>query len=460
MSHIVVIDDERSMREFLQILLEREGHEVVSCSDVKGALAALEDREPDMVFSDLKLPDGTGMEVLKTVRERYPDAQVIMMTAFATAENAVEAMRLGAYDYQLKPFKVSEVRALTQKALEKVQLLRDNRALRAQLKGLERLVGQSARMREVAELVGKVAPTKTSVLIEGESGTGKELVARAIHEASPRAAGPFVPVNFGAIPETLIEAELFGHAAGAFTGAARARGGLFEAAHQGTLLLDEVGELPASMQVKLLRVLQERSVRRVGEERERPIDVRILAATNKVLQDMVRQGSFREDLYYRLNVVRIVVPPLRERLEDVPLLARAFMARFAQDQGKVLEGIAPEAMRALTRYGFPGNVRELENYMERAVALAGGALITLGDLPEELRAATPDSSLGDLLAFPEEGVELEGVLASLERRLIEEAMRRAGGVKTRAAELLGLSFRSLRYRLQRLGVESEGEGES
>lgn len=454
MANILIVDDERSMRDFLKILLEREGHVVACAAEVAGALAAMRQEPPDLVFSDLKLPDGSGMDVLRWVRDNSNDAQVIMMTAFATTENAVAAMRLGAYDYQTKPFKVEELRALVQKALEKVTLIRDNYALRAELKthrGAGRLLGQSTRLIEVLTLVEKVAPSRVNVLIEGESGTGKELVARAIHEAGPRAAQPFVAINCGAIPETLIEAELFGHAAGAFTGAAKARSGLFEAAQGGTLFLDEVSALPQAMQVKLLRAVQERAVRRVGEEHERPVDVRLIAASNQILQELVRTGGFREDLYYRLNVVRIAVPPLRERAEDIPLLARAFVTRVADELGKPITGISSDALRALAGYAFPGNVRELQNYMERAVTLASGPQIGVTDLPPELRGKA-GVALHDLLAFPDQGVALEGVLQAIERHFLDEALRRCGGVKTRAALLLGLSFRSLRYRLRKLGL--------
>jgi two-component system, NtrC family, response regulator PilR len=457
-AQIVVIDDERSMREFLKILLERDGHTVVCVGAVQSAIAAFCERLPDLVFSDLRLPDGSGMDVLKWLREHHPDVQVIMMTAFASAENAVEAMRLGAYDYQIKPFKVGEVQALTQKALEKVTLIRDNLALRAELKTRQdasRILGRAPRMVELLALIDKVAPTKANVLIEGESGTGKELVARAIHEGSPRAQEAFVAVNCGAIPEALIEAELFGHTAGAFTGAAKARPGLFETAAGGTLFLDEVSSLPQAMQVKLLRALQERSVRRVGDEHERPTDVRLVAATNQSLQQLVQEGSFRDDLYYRLNVVRILVPPLRERTEDIPLLARAFVAKYAQETGKAVEEISSQALRALASFAFPGNVRELENYIERAVTLASSSRIELADLPAEVHGSGAAAS-NDLLAFPEEGVALEPTLQAIERRFLIEAMRRAGGVKTRAAELLGLSFRSLRYRLHKLGMGEPG----
>ncbi len=450
------------MRDFLKILLECAGHRVSCAADVRSAIELLRREPPDLVFSDLKLPDGTGMDVLRWVGEHSSDTQVIMMTAYGTTDNAVEAMRLGAYDYQTKPFKVDEVRALVQKALEKVALIRDNFALRAELKtrrGAGRLLGHSVRLLEVLTLIEKVAPAKVSVLIEGESGTGKELVARAIHEASLRAAQPFVAVNCGAIPETLIESELFGHAAGAFTGAAKARAGLFEAAEGGTLFLDEVSSVPPAMQVKLLRALQERSVRRVGEAAERPVDVRLVAASNQCLQDLVHAGSFREDLFYRLNVVRIAVPPLRERAEDIPVLARAFLSKVAQDLSKPVADISSEALRVLAAYEFPGNVRELENYMERAVALANGPLIGVGDLPPELRGKA-GVALHDLLAFPDQGIALEEVLQALEKHFLDEALRRAAGVKTKAAELLGLSFRSLRYRLHKLGFADASDTES
>lgn len=440
------------MREMLQLLLERDGHAVTLARSVKTALEACVEA-PDLVLTDLRLPDGTGIEVLRYVRDHHADTQVIVLTAFATTENTVEAMRLGAYDYQIKPVKVDEIRAITAKALEKLNLIRDNRQLVAQLRGqygLSRILGRSPRMVEVLELIEKVAPTRTNVLLEGESGTGKELVARAIHDSSQQASGPFVAVNCGAIPEPLIEAELFGHAAGAFTGAHKTRPGLFEAAHGGTILLDEIGELPASMQVKLLRVLQERMARRVGDERERPVDVRVVAATNQDLQKLVAAGGFREDLFYRLNVVRVRVPPLRQRREDIPVLARAFMLKYAQKTGKNIESIAPDAMAALCGFPFPGNVRELENYMERAVALANNAAIQLVDLPEEVqRPALPTAR--DLSSLADKDLGLEDTLMRVERQLIDEAMRRASGVKTQAAEILGLSFRSLRYRMQKLG---------
>ena len=459
MAKILVIDDERSMRDVLRVLLEGEGHEVLTSASLADALRRCERDQPDLIFSDLRLPDGSGMAILDWVRHHRPETQVVMMTAFATTENAVEAMRLGAYDYQIKPFKVDEVRVVTQKALEKASLLRENRSLRAQLSSDDRgktIVGRSRAMAEVLALIDKVADTPSTVLIEGESGTGKELVARAIHWRGERRKGPFVAVNCAAIPESLIESELFGHAAGAFTGAHRARAGLFETAHRGTLLLDEVGELPLSTQAKLLRVLQEKAVRRVGEGRERPVDVRILAATNRSLEQAVAEGRFREDLYYRLHVFRIVVPPLRERREDIPLLARAFLLKHAEVLGKRIEGFTDEALEALERHDYKGNVRELENYVERAVTLASGPRIGLEQLPSTLRrrgvagaTVKPVTCRG--------GIDLEAYLEKVERELILDALEVAGGVKTKAAQLLGISFRSLRYRLKKLGLEAPHE---
>ena len=459
MASVLVVDDERSMREFLQILLESEGHDVTTADGYDSAISTCEELNPELVFTDLRLPDGSGMDVLSHVRKTLPETQVIIMTAFATAENAIEAMRLGAYDYQTKPVKVDEIRVLTQKALEKVHLIRNNQELSAQLRGrfgLSHMVGSSPAMVRVAELIEKVAPTRTNVLVQGESGTGKELVARAVHEGSQRGNGPFIAVNCGAIPDTLIESELFGHASGTFTGATKARRGLFEAAQGGTLFLDEIGELPQPMQVKLLRALQERKVRRLGEERERTVDVRIVAATNRDLQQSIARGEFREDLFYRLNVVRILVPALRERSEDIPLLAKVFVERFGKEAEKDIQGISDNALAALSHYAFPGNVRELENYMERAVTLAVGQTIELDDLPDEVRLASGKSN-DNLLAFPAGGVDLEKLLLEIERRFILQALERCEGVKTRAAELLGLSFRSFRYRVKKLGLQSEDD---
>lgn len=493
LTRVLVVDDERSMREFLQLLLERNGHQVQCAHNVQEALKQCGAGDPpDLVLTDLKLPDGTGMDVLTHVARTSPDTQVIVLTAFGTTQNAVEAMRLGAYDYVTKPVRVDEIEALTQKALEKRLLLRENRTLKEQLTervgSMGRLLGTSAAMQKVRDLVARVAATKSNVLIEGESGTGKELVARAIHHASARSKGPFVPLNCGAIPETLIESELFGHVAGAFTGASKSREGLFDAAEGGTIFLDEIGELPALMQVKLLRVLQERVIRRVGDEKEHVIDVRVIAATNRDLQKRVAEGLFRDDLYYRLNVVQVHVPPLRERAEDIPLLARHFVVKYGQETNKHIEYISREAMHALQRYPFPGNVRELENSIERAVALMAGTVLGIEDLPDAVWgkrengvgsgsksgsgsgvvgettrvASTPADGAGNVmlaegLVLPDAGIDLEKHLEDLEKQWIALALTKAGGVKTHAAELLGMSFRSFRYRLQKLAMDAEDE---
>lgn len=441
--------------------MEGEGHEVELAAHCAQAQQSLSDGQFDLVITDLKLPDGSGLDVLKAVKESQVDAQTIMLTAFATTETAVEAMRLGAYDYQIKPIKVDELSALSAKALEKVKLVRENRELSLELNQritTDRILGQSSATRALIKMIAKIAPTKSTVLIEGESGTGKELVSRAVHDASTRKGGPFIAINCGAIPESLIEAELFGHVAGAYTGASKARDGLFEAANGGTLLLDEIGELPLSMQVKLLRVLQERRVRRVGDDQERDVDIRLIASTNRDLEEMVEEGTFREDLFYRLNVVRLRVAPLRERAEDIPMLARGFVAKYASDAEKQISGVAPDAMAILCRYTFPGNVRELENSIERAVAMSAEDFIQREDLPEKILQKSGESS-DDPLVFMEEGVNLEGRLQQIELRFIMEAMRRTGGVKKRAAELLGLSFRSFRYRLQKLNMGDDTEND-
>lgn len=454
MAQVLVVDDEQSLREVLGTLLERDGHNVVVAEDVRSAITCCEQHQLDLVYTDLKLPDGSGMEIVRYVRERQPDAQVIVMTAFATTETAVDAMRLGAYDYQLKPFKIEEVRAITHKALEKVALIRDNQQLSAVVKGrygLSPIVGSSPEMTKLLSLVEKVAPTRATVLIEGESGTGKELVARAVHDSSSRGSGPFVAVNCGAIPETLIEAELFGHAAGAYTGANKARAGLFEAAQGGTLLLDEVGELPPNVQVKLLRVIQERRIRRVGDDKERPVDVRLVAATNRDLQAMVDAQEFREDLFYRLNVVRLRVPPLRERRGDVPLLARAFLDKYRRENGKALEGFSPDALQRMKAFDYPGNVRQLENIVERAVALAGGSVVEADDLPDELSSRSSEEPELDYTLSAD--FDLKARLHDIERGYIASALEASNGVKTHAASLLGLSFRSFRHRLKKLGID-------
>jgi two-component system response regulator PilR (NtrC family) len=456
MAAILVADDEQSMRELLEILLRKDGHDVAVASDAAAAVRRVAEGGLDLVITDLRLGEGSGLTVLEEVRERSPATEVVVVTAFATTETAIQAMKLGAYDYLLKPFKVDELRLVVEKALERRSLLQENRVLRlragAQPHGAPDLIGTSAAMAEVRSLVEKVAQAPSTVLIIGESGSGKEVVARSIHARGPRQGQPFVAINCGAIPEGLIESELFGHERGSFSGAAERRTGLFEVAGSGTLFLDEIGELPPAIQVKLLRALQERRVRRVGGTVDLPFSARILAATNRDLQRDVAEGRFREDLFYRLNVIQVRVPPLREHPDDVPLLAEHFLARFAFEAGRAPMRLAPDAAQRLRDYGYPGNVRELANVIERAVTLADGPEIRASDLPPALARSAPVAVAPDAAILPEAGIDLQEHLDAIERRLLEQALERSGGVKTVAARLLRITFRSLRYRLAKFGI--------
>ena len=446
----------------LEILFRREGYSVVSAPGCKAALDAIASAPQPFpaIVSDLSMPDGSGLDVLAAAKGRSPSTEVILVTAHSTIENALAAMRSGAYDFVAKPFESAELAALVGKAIEKQAIVVENQRLKAHISRISsaEVLGKSSAMRQVLELATRIAAAKTTVLITGESGTGKERVARTIHDRSERAAGPFLVVNCGALPEALMESELFGHEKGAFTGASSKSRGIFREADGGTVLLDEVGELPLNLQVKLLRVLQERSVRPVGSAQEVPVDVRVLAATNRDVEADVASGKFRQDLYYRLNVIRLTLPPLRERLEDVPLLAERFIQRFSAEMGKQVVGFTPDGLRALTAYRYPGNVRELENVIERAVALSGSRVIGLGDLPESIsgHASAPAQSLLDL---PPGGLNLDDVLNEAERRLLLAALERTGGVRKRAAELLGVTFRSLRYRLQKQGLSDDADDE-
>ncbi|HBZ69748.1 MAG TPA: Fis family transcriptional regulator [Deltaproteobacteria bacterium] len=449
------------MQEFLEILLRREGYDVTCAGDVDSALLALESDDFDVVISDLQMPGKTGLDLLHALRETSPETVALVMTAFASTETAIAAMKEGAYDYLTKPFQVDEIRLVLEKALEKKLLARENRRLRSELRSQIRqraLIGSSPVMQRVYELIGQVAETKANVLISGESGTGKELVARAIHAASDRRDRPFVALNCGAIPENLLESELFGHVKGAFTGAVQNKEGLFETADTGTLFLDEVGELPPSVQVKLLRAIQEKAIRRVGGTSDRKIDVRILAATNRRLEDEVAAGRFREDLYYRLNVIQIALPPLRERPEDVPLLVQHFVDKYAGELGKEIGGASEEAMGRLLEHSYPGNVRELENVIERAVALSRGGTIEVDALPPNLLQPAVDGAVRSSV-LPPDGANLDNLVNDYERGLLLEALERVGGVKKRAAKLLGVSFRSFRYRLQKLGLDEPSSAE-
>ena len=443
------------MREFLGVALSRAKHRVTTAKSGADALRLLgEPHAFDLVITDLTMPGMDGMEVLRHACSLEPPLPVVMITANASGDSEVQAMSLGARTYLTKPLRAKELLVVVQRALEHRVLTVDNRRLREELDGvatLDRMVGRSEAMQKVFELVRRVASTRTNVLIRGESGTGKELVARALHKVSDRAEGPFVPVNCGAIPQQLMESELFGHVKGAFTGATHDRHGVFEQAESGTLFLDEIGELDLSMQVKLLRVLQERTLRPVGGSRELSVDCRVVAATNRDLEAAVEAGEFRSDLYFRLNVVPIVLPPLRHRREDIPLLAERFFDRFNREMKRNLSGISPAALDWLLAYDYPGNVRELENLIERAVALASGRDVGSEHFPSK-GPSTPEPRTSPR-QLPERGLDLDAALADLERELILAALARTGGVRKRAAELLHVTFRSFRYRLQKLGIE-------
>jgi len=452
-ARILVVDDERSMQEFLEIFLRGEGYEVATAGDVAAARALVESDEFDVVVTDIQMPGGTGLDLLRTVNEIAPETMVIMITAFATTETAISAMKEGAYDYLTKPFQVDEIRLVVEKALEKKSLALENRRLKSELRTRtrsRRIIGSSGAMQRVLELVGQVADSRANVLVTGESGTGKEVVARAIHEMSERRDGPFIVVNCAAIPEALLESELFGHVRGAFTGALHNKEGLFELADKGTLFLDEVGDLPLALQVKLLRVIQEKSFRRVGGTHDQQADVRVVSATNRRLEEEVAAARFREDLYYRLNVIEIPLPPLRERKDDLALLIDHFVGKYARELGKKVEGVAPEALERLLAYRFPGNVRELENAIERAVALTRGPVIEEEALPRSVLTRPEPAAAARI---PVQGVNLDQLMEEYERSLILEALVPARGVKKRAAKLLGISFRSLRYRLEKLGID-------
>jgi two-component system response regulator PilR (NtrC family) len=444
---ILVVDDEPSMREMLGIMLRREGFEVLLAENRAMAAAVLARGPVDMLITDVKLPDGDGIEILRHVKAVMSETVVIVMTAFGSTQTAIAALKLGAQDYLIKPFDIEELKIVVRNALHQQRLEEENVLLKAELhsrQGLDRIVGDSQAMRRVFDLIRSIAPTNSTVLVNGESGTGKELVAKAIHVLSPRRDAPFVSVNCAALPETLLESELFGHMKGAFTDAHQTRKGLFETAHRGTLMLDEVGEMPMSMQVKLLRALQEKRVRRVGAMEEVDVDVRVIAATNRALDVMVRQGRFREDLFYRLNVIPIDVPALRERREDIPVLAKHFLRAFASEMGKEVSGFTPEAMERLVGYAWPGNVRELENAVERAVALETDHVIRVEQLPETTRDRLTPAGTGSVAEFSE-GFSLDAHLSSVEADLLRRALQQAAGDRSQAARILGITPRSLRY---------------
>ena len=447
---ILVIDDEPSLRDVLRLGLSRTGFDVATVASHAEALARL-DEGWDLILTDLQLPDGDGLSILSRVKENSQETPVIVLTAHGSADTAVAAMKLGAHDYLTKPFDIDELRIRVRQAIEGQKLRRENRELREQVGariGLQGLVGKSAAMRTVAERIRAVAGSTSTVLITGESGTGKELVARAIHALSPRKSRPFVPVNCGAFAETLLESEMFGHVKGAFTDAKLSRAGVIEQANQGTLFLDEIGEMPLAMQVKLLRVLQERRVRRVGGSEEVPVDVRIIAATHRDLREMVREGAFRDDLFYRIDVIQLPVPPLRDRLEDIPMLVAEFSARLARSGGP-RRMFDRSAMRALMHHAWPGTVRELENIVERALTLATGETVSEQDLSlaAPIRSESPPE--------PGPGFSLPDFLRRSEAALVRRAMEMAGDRRAEAASLLGITPRALKYLLSKESGESD-----
>lgn len=456
MSMILIIEDESKMRRLLELNLNEDGLSTLSAGDAESGLKLLAQNSVDLVVTDLKLPGMSGLEFLQAVKRQNVALPVVVMTAFGSVETAVEAMKAGASDYVLKPFSLTEMRMVIRKELDVRKLREENLSLREALGkrySHPNIVARSPKMQEVLATVERVAPTNSTVLLGGESGVGKDLIARAIHEKSRRASGPFIKINSTAIPENLLESELFGYEKGAFTGAAASKPGKFELADKGTLFLDEIGDVPASIQVKLLRVLQEREFERLGGTKTIKVDVRLIAATNRDLRAALEEGTFREDLYYRLNVVPIDIAPLRERKDDIPDLARLFVSRFCGDSNKPIEEISADAMQILVSYYWPGNVRELQNIMERACALAKGPVLEAGDIHIDSRPARAGNGTNHFLP---EGMTLE----QWEDEMIREALKRANGNKSQAARLLGLSRNALRYRLSKIGIADEGEKET
>ncbi len=451
---ILIVDDEQSMRDMLRIVLRRDGYDIRVAENGKQAISLLQREPVDLLLSDIRMPDITGVEVLRAAKEANREVVAFMMTAFASTETAVEAMRLGAVDYLTKPFSMDELRLKVRQHLEAHRLKQENVLLKRALNvshEFANIVGRSEPMLEVFRLVETIAKTQSTVLITGESGTGKDLVARAIHCHSLRSEHPFVALNCGAVPETLLESELFGHVRGAFTGADANKKGLVEVADRGTIFLDEIGEMNATMQVKLLRVLQDRRYRRLGGTEEVQADIRVIAATNQDLPKLVADGRFREDLFYRINVIQMRLPPLRERREDIPLLAEHFLPKYAKQMEKAVLSISHEAQALLSGYDWPGNVRELENVVERAMALEQTPVVLAESLPAHIRNGTaerpPSAGTANALPFPElgEGFDLEAQGEDFYRRYITLALERTDGVQVKAAEMLGMSFRSFRY---------------
>mgnify|MGYP003773798347 CR=1 FL=1 len=453
---VAIIDDEPNMGRILTKILQMEGYTVVSFTNPRQALAELSQVQPDIVLTDLRMPEMDGMEVLRSIKRDMPQTQVLIMTGYGTIEGVKEALREGALDYVTKPFKTDELLLTLQKAMEHKRVVEENVSLTEVIKRTapaDTLIGEDPAMAEVRQLIRRIAPTESAVLIRGESGTGKEIVARAIHSHSGR-KGRFVPINCASIPENLIESELFGYEPGAFTGADQRKLGLMELASGGTLFLDEVGELPASLQVKLLRVLQEREIQRVGGLRTIPVDIRLLAATNRNLKHAIDEGRFRADLYFRLNVINLRIPPLRERIKDIPLLTRHFLDRFAVKMNRPDINIAPEAMRALQAYPWPGNVRELENVIERMVVLSDGPRLEIGDLPADiLGRGTPPLGFPSMPNVPlDPNASYREARSEFERAYIEKLLIQARGNVAEAARVSGISRRNFYEKIERLNI--------
>jgi len=458
MGNILVIDDEPGLREFLEIMLRKEEYDVETASDGLEGLERMKQSRFDLIIVDIQMPRMSGIEFLREIKGNGVTVPVIMITAFASHESAIEAMKLGAYDYITKPFKVDEIKLVIKKAIEKKNLEIENKRLKKELEdkyGFGNIIGKSEAIKRVFELIKRVSELNVNVLITGESGTGKELVARAIHYTGNRNERPFVPVNCGAIPENLMESEFFGYKKGAFTGAVKDKMGLFEEANYGSIFLDEIGDLPLHMQVKLLRVIEEKSVRPLGSTGSIPVDARVIAATNRSLKSDVEKGLFREDLFYRLNVIVLPIPPLRERKEDISPLAIYFINKCSAEMGKDIRGISPRALEVLETYNYPGNVRELENVIARCVALESSNVIRSETLPQQvlgMDAVDYDSSISS-------DVNLDDVMDNVEKRMIEKAMRKSEGNKTEAAKILGITLRSLRYRIVKHGLIYGDDGD-
>ena len=455
---LLVVEDELGMRQFLEIMLSKDGYDVSTANSGEEGLKIYHSWKPDLIITDVKMPGMSGLDLIREIRSIDPDAFIIALTAYASADDAARAVREGAYDYISKPFQIEDLRNVIRNALQAMKLVNERTELTDTFRTehhFSGMVGTSREMLEIFRLIARVAPSKASILIVGESGTGKELVARAIHDRSTRADKPFVVVNCTAIPESLLESELFGHVKGAFTGALANKPGLVEEADKGTLFLDEVGDIPLPVQAKLLRFLQNREFRRVGGNETNQVDVRVIAATNINLEKEMGKGRFREDLYYRLNVISVRIPPLREREEDIPLLIDHFLKKFSKEQGKDIKKVSSLALRVLRNYQYQGNVRELENIIERCVTLEQSDQLTAEHLPSKIVESAESTDFYASLDIPPDGIDLDGATQDLERKLITRALEMTRGNRSRAARLLGISHRSLRYRLEKLGMDHD-----